>query len=635
MAYGLLGGILGSEDDKSDATPSAAPAGAEAFAAAVAAKISGSDPEVARKTADFLSEQTQLLKAQKECLKDEHALRLAHLRSQVRAENTRQVGMRVRIGLHAVIALVAIGIAIGAAIMIHDAVGSRSVVIDVFDIAPNVAAQVPSGKIVAAGLLDVLTRIQAATRSRAEHRSLSSAWTNDIAIDVPETGISIGQLQRTMKARFGSDQHIDGDLAQSESGGLALTVRGTGILPKTFVGEARHLDKLLTEAGEYAYGQSQPGLFAAYLANNDRNDEAIRFSQTAYARADSSERPYVLNYWANAIAGKGAEGAMREALPLYREALRRKPDYWTAYNNIMYALNGLGDEEGLVRVSEQLVLAAGGRPGRAPEHEYQNYDRTVWDLPAERAEAIADVESHNGIGTTGSAGGAENLQIAQYEVQMHDVEAATLRLNTTPVDGKYTPDVAQATFVRALLAEEKSDPKTAAQEWDTYAEAYANPSVRTNDPHTICFAAPSYEKTAQSAKAEAALNAVGTLTLVDCYRFRGDILELRGDWPSAQAWYAKAVRLAPSIPSGYYSWGVALAKHGDLNGAAAKFKGANQKGPHWADPLKAWGDVLVKQGNIKEAIAKYDEAHQFAPNWKQLKDARDALAKDALAKDAR
>jgi len=628
MAYGLLGGILGSEDDKPDATPSATPAGAEAFAAAVAAKISGSDAEVARKTVDFLSEQTQLLKAQKECLKDEHALRLAHLRSQVRAENTRQIGMRVRIGLHAVIALVAIGVAIGAAIMIHDALGSRSVVIDAFDIAPNVAAQVPSGKIVAAGLLDVLTRIQAATRSRAEHRSLASAWTNDIAIDVPETGISIGQLQRTMKARFGRDQHIDGDLAQSESGGLALTVRGTGILPKTFIGEARHLDKLLTEAGEYAYGQSQPGLFAAYLANNDRNDEAIRFSQTAYARADSSERPYVLNYWANAIAGKGAEGAMREALPLYREALRRKPDYWTAYNNIMYALNGLGDEEGLVRVSEQLVLAAGGRPGRAPEHEYQNYDRTVWDLPAERAEAIADVESHNGIGTTGSAGGAENLQIAQYEVQMHDVEAATLRLNTTPVDAKNAPDVAQATFVRALIAEEKSDPKTAAQAWDTYVEAYANPSVRTNDPHTICFAAPSYERTGQSAKAEAALNAVGTLTLVDCYRFRGDILELRGDWPRAQAWYAKAVKLAPSIPSGYYSWGVALAKHSDLNGAAVKFKDANQKGPHWADPLKAWGDVLAKQGNIKEAMAKYDEAHKFAPNWKQLKDARDALAKD-------
>src|SRR5580704_18887348 len=256
MAYGLLGGILGNEDDKPDATPSATPAGAEAFAAAVAAKISGSDPEVARKTVDFLSEQTQLLKAQKECLKDEHALRLAHLRSQVRAENTRQIGMRVRIGLHAVIALVAIGVAIGAAIMIHDALGSRSVVIDAFDIAPNVAAQVPSGKIVAAGLLDVLTRIQAATRSNAEHRSLSNAWTNDISIDVPETGISIGQLERMLKTRFGHDQHIEGDLVKTKSGALAITVRGSGVLPKTFTDEGRDLDKLLTQVGEYVFGQS-------------------------------------------------------------------------------------------------------------------------------------------------------------------------------------------------------------------------------------------------------------------------------------------------------------------------------------------------------------------------------------------
>jgi tetratricopeptide (TPR) repeat protein len=87
------------------------------------------------------------------------------------------------------------------------------------------------------------------------------------------------------------------------------------------------------------------------------------------------------------------------------------------------------------------------------------------------------------------------------------------------------------------------------------------------------------------------------------------------------------VKLAPSLPAGYYSWGLAFAKHGDLDGAAAKFKDANQKGPHWADPLKAWGDVLVKRGNIKDALAKYDEALKYAPNWKQLKEARDATAK--------
>jgi tetratricopeptide (TPR) repeat protein len=136
-----------------------------------------------------------------------------------------------------------------------------------------------------------------------------------------------------------------------------------------------------------------------------------------------------------------------------------------------------------------------------------------------------------------------------------------------------------------------------------------------------------YEKTSQSAKADAALNAVGKLTFVDCYRFKGDVLDLRGDWPAAQQWYVKAVKLAPSIPSGHYSWGVALARHGDLDAAAAKFRDANLKGPHWADPLKAWGDVLAQQGHPKEALARYDQALMYAPNWQQLKDARAAAAK--------
>jgi predicted negative regulator of RcsB-dependent stress response len=73
------------------------------------------------------------------------------------------------------------------------------------------------------------------------------------------------------------------------------------------------------------------------------------------------------------------------------------------------------------------------------------------------------------------------------------------------------------------------------------------------------------------------------------------------------------VKLGPSIPSGYYSWGVALAKHGDLNGAVAKLKTANEKGLHWADPLKARGDVLAKQGKTKEALVKYEEALKYAP----------------------
>jgi tetratricopeptide (TPR) repeat protein len=635
MAEEMLGGILGEEEERPEVESPEALAGAEAFtaamaakfAAAVAVKLAGNDPGVARKTEVFLDKQAQLLEIQAQHLKDEHDARLHFLQGQAREVDLRRFGLRLRVSFQLLLALLATAIGIGLLVMVRDAVTSRSVVIDSFDAPPALAANGLSGKVVAAGLLDVLTRIQAANRSGVEQRALSNAWTNEISIEVPETGISIGQIERMLKTRFGHDQHIDGDLVQTETGGLLLTVRGSGVMPKSFVDGTRNLEKLLTQAGEYVYGQSQPGLWTAYLSNNDRDEEAIRFAQSTYITADLSERPYILNYWANAIADGGGVAAARNALSLYREAIRLNPDYWNGYHNVMDSLFSLGDEEAIVETGKQLMKRAGGRPGRAPEFYYENYDLAVWDLPAAHSSAIADMESHHGVGTTTFATGPENLNVAAIEVQMHDVESAEFRLKTTPIDQKNRPDVATAADARALLAEERGDLKEAAREWDSFAMEYVDPVVSSTGAQFICYAAVTYEKTGQPAKADAALNAVGKVTLVDCYRFRGDVLDLRGDWAAAQEWYAKAVKLAPSIPSGYYSWGVALAKHGDLDGAAAKFRDANQKGPHWADPLKTWGDVLVKQSNTKEALAKYDEALKYAPNWKQLKEAREATAK--------
>ena len=624
MAEGLLGGILGEEDEKPEVEAIEAAVGAEAFAAAVAAIASRQDPGVARKTEEFLADQSNILKIQAAHLKDEHALRLGALRGQKLEARLRRIGIRIRLVFQVLFALVGVAIGAGIIVMIRDAVASRSVVIDPFEAPPALAAAGLSGKVVAAGLLDELTRIQAANRSSAEHRQLSNAWTNDIAIEVPETGVSIGELERVLKARFGHDQHIDGDLVTPPTGGLALTVRGTGILPKTFVSGSMDLGHVLTEAGEYVYSQSQPGLWATYLVENKREDEAIRFCQTVYGKVDAAERPYLLNNWANAIASPGGERAVREALVLWREAVRLQPDLWVGYNNIQFALGALGDEEGVVQAGREMLKAAGGRPGRAPENVYQNYDLVVWDLSADHASNIADMESHGGLGTLVTAQAAESLTVAQFEIQMHDLNSAMLRLQTTAVDEKNLADVAQTAFDRALLAEERGDVPAAAREWDAYAAAFANPVISTAGPNTLCFAAVTYERTGQHAKADAALDSAGKLNFVDCLRFRGDVLDLRGDWAGAQAAYSKAVAIGPSLPAGYYSWGVALARHGDLPGASAKLKQANQAGPHWADPLKAWGDVFMRQGDHRQALQKYDEALKYAPNWAQLKAARDA-----------
>jgi tetratricopeptide (TPR) repeat protein len=610
MAEDLLGGILGGEEEQTSAP---ARAGTEAFAAAVATNIANQSPEVAAKTAAFLEEQTELVKAQRKSVEAEHKFFVVEW-------GPRLLGIRLRIAFQVFIALVATVIGFGVAVVLHDAFTSRSVVLEPFDAPPGLATRGLTGKVVAGRVLDELNKLQSATRTSATKRDLSNAWTGEVKLAVPETGISFSEMSRLLKARFGHDLHIDGDLVQTEAGGLALTVRGDGVPPRTFSEASGELTRLTVAAAEYVYSQSEPAPWAYYLQNTQRNDEAITFCRTTFASASKVDRPYLLNVWANALQASGGE--VKESLSLYRAALTLKPDYWVAYNNIMNSLWILGDEEGAWRAGEELRKAAGGRPGRAPELQYQNWDTLTWNLLPWLDALAADVDSTTGAGSSTTSSG---ISIGDVEARLHDSAAAELALAIARGDANDPTFTAVPHFVRGLLAIDANDAVRAVTEMELFATAYADPNVSTGYPGYACWVAPAEEMAGHSDKADAVLKATGSF--VDCYRFRGDILDHRGDWAAAQKAYADAVALTPDLPGGYYSWGVALAKHGDLNGAVIKLKDANQKGPHWADPLKAWGDVLAKQGHAKESLAKYDAALKYAPNWQQLKEARAAVAK--------
>ncbi len=617
MSEGLFGGVLGAEDEKDEVEASSSLSGAEAFASAVAAKLAGGDPGVARRTEAFLDDQSQLLKTQNEHLKAEHAARLHFLQGQAREVDIRRLGLRLRVGFQLFVALVATVIGAGVAIMIHDAFTSRRVVIEPFHTPPPLAANGIDGTVVAAGLLDEISRLQAATRSTAEKRDLTNAWTSDVKLAVPETGITFGDISRVLRARFGHDLHLYGDLVTTVSG-LTLTVRGDGVAPKAFSGAATDLPKLTTAAAEYVYAQAEPALWAYYLEGANRNQEAIAFCRAAYANASEADRPYLLNVWANGLISTG--GDLREALKLYQAALKLKPDFWIGYNNVMNVFWGLADEEAAWRTGEDLRRAAGGRPGAAPETEYQNWDTLTWNLLVWRNVTVADANSGGGTNTT-----AEGPAIAIVESRLHDHAAAELALGTTNSDESDPTIAAMGHYVRGQLLAEEGKFDQAAKEMDAFGIGYADPIVQSNYPGYQCWIAPVEEAAGHPDKADAVLKSAGTF--VDCYRFRADILAARGDWPAAQKAYADAAALAPDLPAGYFSWGVALAKQGELGEAVAKLQEANKRGPHWADPLKAWGDVLLKQGKQREALAKYDEALKYAPNWKQLKEARETSAK--------
>ncbi len=263
---------------------------------------------------------------------------------------------------------------------------------------------------------------------------------------------------------------------------------------------------------------------------------------------------------------------------------------------------------------------AGGRPGRSPDLFFQNWDLLTWNLGPWLQAQLADADANGGVGT---AVGTVGPSIADVEARQHDREAAELALKTLKEDPDDPTIGAMTHFVRGRLASEAGNLSAAETDLEAFALAYASPAVASQYPGYSCWIAPAEEAVRHPERADAVLQKGGRY--VDCYRFRADILDGRGDWQGAQKAYAAAVALAPDLPAAFYSWGVALARHGDLAGAVVKLSAANQRGPHWADPLEAWGDVLAREGNAKDALAKYDEALKYAPNWQQLKEAREAV----------
>ena len=565
----------------------------------------------------YLAVARRLMSVQMEHLHEQRALALSHLKM-------RRLSDRLKAGTQIVIALFAFGLAVLFIIMIHDAFSSQSVIVEPFDAPPALAARGLTGKGVASAVLDQLTRLQAAARGTAARRDLSNAWTNDIKVQVPETGVSIGEINRLLRARFGHDLHIEGDLLVSDTGGLVLTVRGDGLLPKSFSGKSGDLTLLTTQAAEYVYGQSEPSLYASYLLDAGRNEEAVAFCKIAYAAAPISERPYLLNAWANAGGNIGMKP--EQTLALYRAALALKPDYWVAYNNIMNSSLAMGDEEGAWRAGEAMRRTAGGRPGRVPELYYGNMDLLTWNLAAWRAATMADAEAHNGIG---SLTNSVAPSIADIDVRLHDEADAELQLQTAQADASDPTVLSLTHFVHGRLASEAGDRARALSEMEAFAKGYADPSVSSDYPGYACWVAPVQEAAGHPDLADATLRTGGHF--VDCYRFRGDILDGRGDWAAAQRAYADAVAIAPDLPAAYYSWGVALVRHGALAEAVEKLAASHARGPHWADPLKEWGDVLARQGHAAAARAKYDEALDDAPHWTALRAAIGKMAQGAGA----
>jgi tetratricopeptide (TPR) repeat protein len=606
--------VLGSE---AESTEGDAPVGgADAVAVALALPAAHHDPELGRITGEYLAEQSTLVKLQIKHFDEERRLAIA-------AAKRKRLSDRLRIGLQLFVVLLALGAVVGLAAMFWDALTDHGIKVEAFEVPADLTDKGLTGQVVAKKLLDRIAEIDRGSITVRAANSFANNWGKDIKVEVPETGISIGEISHWIHDRFGHATQVDGEVYHT-SNGVNVSVRvGNNPVIETH-GTEQELPSLIQAAGTRVYAQSQPYRYGFWLASQGQIDEANAIFRQLYIDGSPVDRIWALHGLAN------DQDSPEKEIALEQRVLAEDPHFLLSALNVATAEARLGHEESAL--SKLLALLADKR-GLADESLSQSgrtvlltiakQDRDVLLCDFESANATANLLEDDAIPTNWR--GLDRQQRVEILIRLHDPQSATELLRLVPASKSARGEI-RSSYLRSRLAAEGGDWAEAMLEIERTNATNHGESVKAIALRDPLFVAELYAHAGRNAEADEILASLGTDNY-DGWRARGRIATLRQNYPNGEQAFAEAVRQAPLFAPAYNDWGDLLYAKGDLPGAIAKYSDANQRSPHWADPLKGWGDVLAKQGNAKEALVKYDDARMHAPNWAALKEARDAAAK--------
>ena len=125
---------------------------------------------------------------------------------------------------------------------------------------------------------------QTQTISTSQAKSFANDWGRaGIKLDIPETGVSLTELDDFLREKLGHDSRLTGEIVRTASG-LSLTAR-TGVEgAESVTGSEADLDGLVRQLSEKVYRLTQPYRYALYLASHDRLAEAITVFMEAVAK---------------------------------------------------------------------------------------------------------------------------------------------------------------------------------------------------------------------------------------------------------------------------------------------------------------------------------------------------------------
>ena len=519
---------------------------------------------------------------------------------------TEQLRFLTKVGL----AFLALAIAMIAASMVVSAMKSHEVIVQAFETPPSLASRGITGKVVASSLQDALANIQRATRTTAKQRDIANEWTADINVEVPQTGVSIGEIDRLLRQRLGRNTYVSGDVVQAPSGTLSLTVRAAGIAARTFSGPPDKLSELARSAAEYVYGRAEPRLFATYLNQSERYKDTVDFVSEVYSDVPDDQRPNLANSWGNALSSLGQNP---EALEKYQLAVELDPYRWSIWGNIVGVGMQTYGEDYAYRQAVKMRRAIAAAPSDKKPHpaDQINVNLLFQEWTDSAREQIENAKASGG----GDATTTNYTVIADNEVRRHDWASAHRYASASDKSDPTTN--ATRAWIAGYLELDRGRPAQAVPFLATLdAEMRKSTDVSLSFRDGSCWLGLAYGLSGRSGDAEAVFRRAGRW--VSCYAFQADILEMQGKHAEADAAYARAISLAPGLPFAWARWGDSLLKRGDLRGAAERFDAARGRGPRWAEPYEGLGEVLLRLQHWSQADQEFARAAEFAPNWPRL-----------------
>jgi tetratricopeptide (TPR) repeat protein len=574
----------GVEDiEEGGAAPVSTDSGLAAVALASAKRRRGASQPDAKLDA-FLEKQGRLIDLQAEHLHEQRELVLSRLR-------WGRLSDRLKAVLQALTVLVGLTAAGAVALMAWQAHEDHGVAIAAFSVPPDFVQRGVTGQVVASQLLDRLADLQARTITARPASTYANDWGADIKVEIPETGVSIGELNRWLREWLGHETRITGEVIRTASG-VSVTARGGGAPGQTFDGTEGDLNRLVQQAAESVYAQTQPYRYAAYLQSSGRQVDAEKAYARVAATGSAEDRPWALTAWGSLLASqRDFKGAAEKG----HAAIEAGPELGEAYAVAYMGEFAQSHREAALSVARLAARRLGGR--------------TTGAFPAEQTLRIGLGDF---LGGTASAPRTETLS----------AEGMSGFYLTAPVQAINLAQDHDISGARALLA--RVDPAAGAQAvlspqnvesycrfvLDDWAGVIAAPA----NYGSLTFVPIAYAKSGQIKQAQAMV-ASSPMDCDDCVVNRGIVAAAAHDWTEADRRFAEVTRRSPSTPFAPTEWGRALLAKGDLDRAIEKLAEAHRRGPHYADALELWGEALVRKGDLKGAASKFAEADKYAPKW--------------------